>query len=138
MLEYFINFIISQGIEILDDAYDIRLEYKANFNYAREYAAADVDKQRIIIGLQYEFEDDELIKCFILMHEAGHILLNTEDEESADNFAIAALVEKLSIDNGIGVYKECLKSIYRSVNLEDPGLDLGPYAFRLKYLKEAA
>lgn len=78
---------------------------------------------------------------FVLLHELGHIICNTQNECTADEFAVNVLAKRHGEKEALNIYKNALLSMYkfdRKTNLFMAGIPEGEYSHRQKWLLRAA
>lgn len=78
---------------------------------------------------------------FVLLHELGHIICNTQDECRADEFAVGVLAKRHGEKEALKIYKNALLSMYKfnpKTNMFMAGIPTGEYSHRQKWLLRAA
>ena len=78
---------------------------------------------------------------FVLLHELGHIICNTQDECKADVFALNVLARRHGERQALDIYKNALLSMYKydsKTNMFMAGIPKGEYSHRQKWLLRAA
>ena len=78
---------------------------------------------------------------FVLLHELGHIICNTQNECTADEFAVGVLAKRHGEKQAVNIYKNALLSMYKydsKTKMFGAGIPKGEYSHRQKWLLRAA